>query len=133
MRKVFVIAATVVLVSCGSSNSSSGTTASTASTVTDTVADSVPESPTQNLTLTVGLNTGANVILEVEQNATVVLTAMNPSSHDEIHLHGYDLTTGSIERGQEAIITFTAITTGDFEIESHETGQLLATLRVIAP
>ena len=128
MRKLLLVAASVFALSaCASSNDSSATTQSTADTITS---DVTTPKQREEFTLTVGENTGRDVVLQVEKGTEVVLTAVNPNSADEIHLHGYDLTTGTIKKGQEAVVTFTAITAGDFEIESHETGELLAILRV---
>lgn len=83
--------------------------------------------------MTIGENTGADVVIDVMQGATVTLKAVNPESHDDVHLHGYDLTTGVIEKGEVGSMTFQATKTGDFEIESHETGELISILRVSAP
>jgi hypothetical protein len=73
------------------------------------------------------------VVIDVLQGQEVTLNVVNPSSHDEVHLHGYDLTTGAIEKDEIAIMTFIATKTGDFEIESHETEELISVLRVTAP
>ena len=115
----------------------SGCASSSESTETTQFVDSTTISPTTKvksfaLTLTVGDNTGADVVIDVEQDTQVVLTFVNPTSHDEIHLHGYDLTTGTMEKGAESVLSFQANKSGEFEIESHETGELLATLKVSA-
>ncbi len=127
-KTIAAVCSVVLLVGCGSTSESSDTT-----TAADTTAVSAPADETPfEMTLTVGQNTGSYVVIDVEQDTQVVLTFVNPDSHDEIHLHGYDLTTGTIEKGDEGVITFRATRDGDFEIESHETGELLATLRVSA-
>jgi hypothetical protein len=129
MKKTLTaICSVLVLVGCGSSTDSADTTA-----VTDTTAASSDSKVKPfEMTLTVGDNTGPTVVIEVAQDAQVVLTFVNPDSNDEIHLHGYDLSTGAMEQGDEAVVSFQANQAGDFEIESHETGELLATLRVNA-
>lgn len=129
MKKTFATAVlVVVLAACGSTTDSTDTTG-----VTDTTSvTSTTKVKPFEMTLTVGENTGPEVVIDVEQDTQVVLTLVNPDSHDEIHLHGYDLSTGTMEKGDEAVLTFQANESGDFEIESHETGELLATLRVSA-
>lgn len=127
-KTIAAIISVVVLSACGSSSGSSDSTS-----VVDTSVDtSTSKVKAFEMTLTVGENTGTDVVVEVEQDAQVVLTFVNPDGPDEIHLHGYDLTTGAVEQGEESTITFQATKSGDFEIESHETGELLATLRVSA-
>ncbi len=127
--KKFCIAlfACCVLVSCGGSNE-------TASTTTLAVtADTLDPANVFEYAITVGENTGTDVVIEVPQGKMVSLSVVNPSSHDDVHLHGYDLSTGSIEKGETGSMMFEASKTGDFEIESHETGELISILRVIAP
>lgn len=48
---------------------------------------------------------------------------------DEIHVHGYDVEK-EIPAGKTVTVAFKASITGIFEIESHETGQVFAQLRV---
>ena len=127
--KKFCIAlfACCALVSCGGSNE-------TASTTTLAVtADTLDPANVFEYAITVGENTGTDVVIEVPQGKLVSLSVVNPSSHDDVHLHGYDLSTGSIEKGETGSMMFEASKTGDFEIESHETGELISILRVIAP
>ena len=83
--------------------------------------------------MTIGENTGADVVIEVVQGQSVTLKVVNPKSHDEVHLHGYDLSTGTIEKGEVGTMTFSATQTGEFEIESHETEELVSILKVTAP
>lgn len=82
--------------------------------------------------MTIGKNTGTDVVIEVLQGQSVTLKVVNPKSHDEVHLHGYDLTTGSIEKGEVGTMTFTATRTGEFDIESHETEEVVSILKVIS-
>ena len=96
-------------------------------------ADTLDPANTFEYTITVGENTGTDVVIEVTQGKVVTLNVVNPSSHDDVHLHGYDLSTGSIEKGETGTMMFTASKTGDFEIESHETEELISILRVTAP
>ena len=128
MRKLGALTVLVLLTAgCGSSSESVETTVVDTITVSSNAKQKVFET-----TLTVGDNTGPDVVIEVAKDTQVSLTFVNPTSHDEIHLHGYDLSTDIIEKGNEAVLSFVADQAGDFEIESHETGQLLATLKVVS-
>ena len=115
------------LVSCGGSNKTASTTSIAAT------ADTLDPANVFEYTITVGENTGTDVVIEVPQGTTVSLSVVNPSSHADVHLHGYDLSTGSIEKGKTGSMMFEATKTGDFEIESHETGELISILRVTDP
>lgn len=120
---VCVAVAPLVLVACGGSSSSSDTTVVTSSSIA---------SGTVEKSFTIGTDTGKDVVFEVSQGDNVTLTFVNPNANDEVHLHGYDLTTGKIEKGVSSSISFTADNTGDFEVESHVSEELLLTLRVTA-
>ncbi|MEN9553461.1 MAG: hypothetical protein RLY24_1056 [Actinomycetota bacterium] len=127
--KKFCIAlfACCALVSCGGSNEAASTTSLVVT------ADTLDPENVFEYTITVGENTGTDVVIEVPQGKLVSLSVVNPSSHDDVHLHGYDLSTGSIEKGETGSMMFEASKTGDFEIESHETGELISILRVTVP
>jgi hypothetical protein len=114
-------------VSCGGSNEAASTTS------LDVTADTLDPENVFEYTITVGENTGTDVVIEVPQGKLVSLSVVNPSSHDDVHLHGYDLSTGTIEKGETGSMMFEASKTGDFEIESHETGELISILRVTVP
>ena len=130
MKRIFVFATLVLLLaSCGSASSSSDTS----SVANKQMATTVPDSNTFEYTITVGENTGTDVVIDVVQGAQVVLNVINPDGHDDVHLHGYDLSTGSIEKGETGTMTFQATKTGDFDIESHESEELISILRVTAP
>lgn len=66
--------------------------------------------------------------IEIEQGSTVriVVTSDQP---DAIHLHGYDLE-APIGPGADGVIEFTADQAGLFELETHDTGLVLAQLQV---
>ncbi len=115
------------LVSCGGSNEAASTTSLAVT------ADTLDPANVFEYTITVGENTGTDVVIEVPQGKMVSLSVVNPSSHDDVHLHGYDLSTGTIEKGKTGSMMFEAAKTGDFEIESHETGELISILRVTVP
>ena len=128
MKKICVaLFACCALVSCGGSNETASTTSLAVT------ADTLDPANVFEYTITVGENTGTDVVIEVPQGTTVSLSVVNPSSHDDVHLHGYDLSTGTIEKGETGSMMFEASKTGDFEIESHETGELISILRVTVP
>ncbi len=128
MKKICVVLfACCALVSCGGSNEAASTTSLAVT------ADTLDPANVFEYTITVGENTGTDVVIEVPQGKMVSLSVVNPSSHDDVHLHGYDLSTGTIEKGETGSMMFEASKTGDFEIESHETGELISILRVTTP
>ncbi|MFN5601695.1 MAG: hypothetical protein ACK48T_06195 [Acidimicrobiaceae bacterium] len=130
MKKIFACAVTAVLLAgCSSSSTSTDSTLVTSQESATTVLGS----DSFEYTITVGENTGVDVVIDVVQGAQVVLNVVNPNSHDDIHLHGYDLSTGSLEKGEIGSMTFQATQVGDFEIESHESQELVSILRVSAP
>jgi hypothetical protein len=130
MKKIFVFTTlALLLASCGSASSSSDTS----SVANKQMATTVPDAQNFEYTITVGENTGTDVVIDVVQGAQVVLNVVNPNGHDDVHLHGYDLSTGSIEKGETGTMTFQATKTGDFDIESHESEELISILRVTAP
>jgi hypothetical protein len=85
---------------------------------------------TEKFTLTVGENSGETNIISFTKGSNVELTIVNPESDDEIHLHGYDLTTGELAKGTKSVISFVADEAGDFEIESHMSEQVLSIVRI---
>ena len=123
--KKFALAAVAVfaLSSCGDT-STSDTTIST-----DTTAIASTEN-TEKFTLTVGENSGETNIISFTKGSNVELTIGNPEVDDEVHLHGYDLTTGELPKGETAVISFVADKAGDFEVESHISEEVLSIVRI---
>ena len=127
---IFSAVAVLSFVACGGSSShesniDSDTTA--ASSVTSEPTDST----VQQITLTIGENTGTDVVSEVKEGQEVTITFLNNDANDEIHIHGYDLSTGDMKKGTPSSITFTANKTGDFEMESHVSEEVVQILRVV--
>jgi hypothetical protein len=84
------------------------------------------------LSVTVGVDSNPDRIERVPLGATVTITVTNPGATDEFHLHGFDLGDGQvIPAGQPASFTFVADQVGSFELESHETGDVLLVLEVV--
>lgn len=117
--------AAVLLAGCGSSSSTDSTSASEATDTTTVVSSDVVE-----INLIVGENTGPEVKQTVPVGSTIRITFVNPNGPDEIHIHGYDLTTGEMEQGQESVIEFVASTTGTFDLESHVSEEIVMILTV---
>jgi hypothetical protein len=81
--------------------------------------------------VTVGLDSSPDRVVPVPLGTTVTLSVLNPTSDDEFHLHGYELGDGlKVLAGTTQTFTFTASTPGEFELESHETGDVLLVLSV---
>ena len=125
--KKFALAAVAVfaLSSCAGASTSDSTSVPT--TVSPSSSD---EMNTETFTLTVGENTGVNNIVSFTKGSNVELTIVNPNADDEVHLHGYDLTTGALPKGEKSVISFIANEAGDFEIESHITEEVLSIVRI---
>jgi hypothetical protein len=64
----------------------------------------------------------------VEQGTTVRIVVISDEP-DELHLHGYDLY-ADVGPGQEGVLEFVADQTGLFELETHDTHQVLLQLAV---
>lgn len=119
----------VVLMACSSVGSDTAGTAQVSTDATTTVAP--PASvPTVAISVVVGDSDSSNRIERAALGARLTVTLSNPGSRDEFHLHGYDISTGSVEAGEEASISFTADKAGTFEIESHETDEVLVKLEI---
>ena len=126
MKKFALVAiAVVALTSCGGTS-----TSDTTSTPTTVPASASDEMKTETFTLTVGENSGATNVVSFTKGSNVELTIVNPNADDEVHLHGYDLTTGDLPKGETGVISFIASEVGDFEIESHITEEVLSIIRI---
>jgi hypothetical protein len=84
-----------------------------------------------SISATVGVDTGPERVEHVPLGSTVVLMVTNPDSEDEFHLHGYDLGDGDVmAAGQTETFNFVADQAGEFELESHDTEDVLLVLSV---
>ena len=133
MKKILTLTATIALVfsvgACSSSDSNTDSTNEVDTSVIDTSTDQKMAAPI-GISVIVGTDSGADRIEEVMLESNVEITLSNPNADDDFHLHGYDLSSGEVKQGEEAVISFTADTAGDFEIESHITEEVLLTIRV---
>jgi hypothetical protein len=126
MKKFALAAVTVfALSSCGGT-----TTTDTTSAPTTIPASTSDEMKTETFTLTVGENSSTTNVVSFAKGSNVELTIVNPNANDEVHLHGYDLSTGDLPKGEKGIISFIANDAGDFEIESHITEEVLSIIRI---
>ena len=66
--------------------------------------------------------------VKAKQGQTVMVTVTSDEA-DELHVHGYEKEI-ELQPGKPGSVTFTADTKGTFEIETHESGKLVAKLIV---
>ena len=126
MKKLLIgMSVTVALLAGCSSSSSTDTTVALETTDTAAVTTAVVE-----INLIVGENTGADIMQTVPLGSSVRITVVNPNGADEIHVHGYDISTGEMAQGQEAVIEFVASNAGTFDIESHVSEEVVLVLTV---
>ena len=126
MKKLLIgMSATIALLAGCSSSSSTDTTVALETTDTAAVTTAVVE-----INLIVGENTGADMMQTVPLGSSVRITVVNPNGSDEIHVHGYDISTGEMAQGQEAVIEFVASNAGTFDIESHVSEEVVFVLTV---
>ena len=78
--------------------------------------------------ITAGKVQGGVQTVKVPAGQTVTLSGVSDVA-DSLHVHGYDETL-ELTPGKEASLTFTADVGGVFEVETHETGLLVAKLQV---
>jgi hypothetical protein len=126
MRRILIgMSVTVALLAGCSSSSSTDTTVALETTDTTAVTTAVVE-----ISLIVGENAGADMMQTVPLGSSVRITVVNPNGADEIHVHGYDISTGEMAQGQEAVIEFVASNAGTFDIESHVSEEVVLVLTV---
>ena len=133
----------VLLVSCGGGDSSSSNESSPATTdsgiasptdpgavspPTSSIEVEVPESgtpSTESAFIEVDLEDGAPATASVVLGSPVTIVVTADEEH-EFHLHGYDIELS----GTEVSFDFVADRAGEFELETHDTGELVLTLTV---
>lgn len=116
-------------VTIDSTDASSGgrwtTTVPTAGDAPTTVDDGITR-----INVTVGVDSGSDRVEEVSVGESIELTIVNPDDDDEFHVHGFDLGGEETPAGEEKVFAFTATEAGDFEVESHVSGEVLVVIRV---
>jgi Cupredoxin-like domain len=140
----------LVLAGCGGGDSSSGsgTPSAPASSPTSTLPTNTPTSGTPNtgtpsntadpsgeqadVTINVTVANGkvnpSGATIKAKAGQTILVTAVS-DANDEVHIHGYDKEL-PLTPGKPASVKFTANMKGTFEIETHESGKLVAKLVV---
>ena len=131
--------AMLALAGCGGDDQpASGSTPTTASPPTSQTS-SPPVSPSGAattaqadvvITATVagGKITPNTQTVKAKQGQSVMVTVTSDEA-DDLHIHGYDKEV-ELQPGKPGSVTFTADTKGTFEIETHESGKLVAKLIV---
>lgn len=126
-----------VLTACGSDDdATSMDSVVTETTVADTVATESTTSettivdPVARISVTVGIDSSPDRVEEVALGQDIELTLTNPDADDEFHLHGYDLGSGVTTKGEPKTFAFSATEVGEFELESHVTGEVLVVVKV---
>ena len=117
--------AVVFLIGCGSSASEAEPESSTSESTAVSSDTEIVE-----ISLTIGENSGPNEQQQVALGSTVRLSVVNPNASDEIHVHGYDISTGDMAAGETSVIEFVADEAGTFDIESHISEEVLLLLIV---
>ena len=139
-KPIALVVGLLVLAACGSGDESTDTTPATPATVVESTATTVAPNDTATpttmvddtvrISVTVGVDSGPDRIEEVSVGDSIELTMVNPDEDDEFHVHGFDLGGDETPAGEEKVFVFTATESGDFEVESHVTGDVLVVIRV---
>ena len=122
-RFLIAVGLLVVLTACSSSDVDTTDTIAAASSAVSAV--SVIE-----ISVIVGEDSGPDRTETVALGSTVRISLVNSDSEDDFHLHGYDIASGEVPTGEEAVIEFVADAEGEFELESHVTGEVLLVITV---
>lgn len=139
-ERLLVLPVLMFCAACGG-RSSSGTSnqlavetsvipTTTVSDTTTTAVRATVDDEIVRIEVTVGIDSGPDRIENVAVGRQIELTVMNPEDDDEFHVHGYDLGGDETAAGEEKVFAFTATEAGDFEVESHATGEVLVVIRV---
>ena len=83
---------------------------------------------TINVTVANGKVNPSGDSIKVTAGQTVLITAVSDAA-DQLHIHGYDKEL-ELAPGKPASVKFTANMKGTFEVETHESGKLVAKLVV---
>ena len=125
MKRILVaVGLLTALTACSSSSEVAPTeTIAAESSVVDAAAVS-------EISVIVGENSGPDRTETVALGSTVRISLLNSASDDDFRLHGYDVASGEVPAGEEAVIEFVADAAGEFELESHVTGEVLLVITV---
>jgi hypothetical protein len=91
-----------------------------------------PSGEAADVTLNVAVANGkvnpSGATIKAKAGQTVLITAVS-DTEDELHVHGYDKEL-ELKPGKPTSVTFKADVKGTFEVETHESGKLVAKLVV---
>lgn len=144
-----MLVASLALTACGSDSKAADTTAAPttaagsettageeeAPTVTNAPAEAAEVTGgTATITVTVGTDdfttTGGTRVVSVPKGTDVTVELTDPNADQEYHLHGYDVEVAAA-KGATGTIQFVADQTGSFDVESHDTEQVLLVIVVV--
>ncbi len=117
---------TTEVTTAATTTTEAATTTSDATTAATTTTTAAPT--TISITVVDGKPDGGIARPSVDKGDHVVLVVKSDTA-DEVHLHGYDLST-DVEAGGTARIAFVATTQGRFEVELENSGVQLAEITV---
>lgn len=120
MRRFCIAIGLLVALSACSSTAEVATTESIAEESSVARAVTVVE-----ISFIVGEDSGPGRMETIAVGSTVRISLVNMAREDDFHLHGYDIAGGEVPASEKAVIEFVADTAGEFELESHVTGEVL--------
>ena len=145
MRKHIVISSlfAITLTACGSSSSSTSETSiladeeetmdATASTVVAPTDAVVNADGSVSINVIVGTDDYETLagerVVKIALGSAVTITLTDPNEDQDYHLHVYDLG-AEAKKGEPGVISLVVDQAGQFDVESHTTGQLLLVLVV---
>jgi hypothetical protein len=140
----------LVLAGCGGSADTGGSATPTSAPTSTSSTVSIPTAPatqpktstpsnttdpsgdvadvTLNVAVAGGKVTPSGATVKAKAGQTVLITAVS-DTRDELHVHGYDKEL-ELQPGKPVSVTFKADIKGTFEVETHESGKLVAKLVV---
>jgi hypothetical protein len=125
MKRFFIAVVLLTALTACSSSSDVALTETIAAESSAVDAASVIE-----ISVIVGEDSGPDRTETIALGSMVRISLLNNESEDDFHLHGYDIASGEVQAGEEAVIEFVADTAGEFELESHVTGEVLLVITV---
>ena len=96
---------------------------------TSSASKEIPESgtpSTESVSIEIDADAGVSEVASVALGSPVVIQVFSETEQD-FHLHGFDIDL----MGDDVTFDFIADKLGDFELESHESGEILLTISVV--